>query len=225
LEDSRVARTYALSDIHGCLDKLQRLVDRCLLDTKEEPARFVFLGDYIDRGQDSRGVLEFVIDLQRRQPGRVVCLTGNHEDLALNAIDDPGEIDQWVVYNGGDKALRSYGVTHPSEVPADHVAWLRALATHYDDGLRFFVHAGIDPARPLDRQQRHDMLWMREPFLSDIRDFGRFIVHGHTPVRGGQPDLRANRVNIDTAAVLGGPLTAAVFDDSKAGPIGFLQEG
>ncbi len=218
-----MARTYALSDIHGCLTKLEALVAQCRADGGDS-AQFVFLGDYIDRGPDSRGVLEFVIDLQRRTPGRVVCLTGNHEDLALNAIDDPGEIDQWVVYNGGDKALRSYGVTRPSELPADHVAWLRALATHHDDGLRFFVHAGIDPARPLDRQQRHDMLWMREPFLSDPRDFGRFIVHGHTPVRGGQPDLRANRVNIDTAAVLGGPLTAAVFDDSKPEPIGFLQE-
>jgi len=219
-----MARTYALSDIHGCLTKLDALVARCRADGGDS-AQFVFLGDYIDRGPDSRGVLEFVIDLQRRMPDDITCLTGNHEDLALNAIDDPSEIDQWVTYNGGDKALRSYDVTHPSELPADHVAWLRALATHHDDGLRFFVHAGIDPAQPLDRQQRHDMLWMREPFLSDPRDFGRFIVHGHTPVRGGQPDLRTNRVNIDTAAVLGGPLTAAVFDDSQAEPIGFLQEG
>ena len=96
--------------------------------------------------------------------------------------------------------------------------------THHDDGRRFFVHAGIDPARPLDRQNRHDLLWMREPFLSDPRDYGRFIVHGHTPIKGGQPDLRVNRVNIDTAAVLGGPLTAAVFDEVQTAPIGFLQE-
>ena len=218
-----MARTYALSDIHGCLSKLEGLVAQCRADGGDT-AKFVFLGDYIDRGPDTRGVLEFVIDLQRRMPSQVICLCGNHEDLALNAIDDTTETDQWVVYNGGDKALRSYGVTRPSEVPADHVAWLRALATHHDDGLRFFVHAGIDPTRPLDRQQRHDLLWMREPFLSDPRDHGRFIVHGHTPLRGGQPDLRANRVNIDTAAVMGGPLTAAVFDESKPGPIGFLQD-
>ncbi len=219
-----MARTYALSDIHGCLDKLEGLVARCRADGGDS-AKFVFLGDYIDRGPDSRGVLEYVIDLQRRRPGDVVCLCGNHEDLALHAIDDPGEIDQWVVRNGGDKALRSYGATRPSELPSDHVAWLRALATQYDDGKRLFVHAGINPARPLDRQDRHDLLWMREPFLSDQRDHGRFIVHGHTPVRGGRPDLRTNRVNIDTAAVLGGPLTAAVFDDSKREPIAFLQQG
>ena len=217
-------RTYAMSDIHGCRDRLERLLARCQADAQSEPTRFVFLGDYIDRGPDSRGVLDCLIDLQSRRPGDVACLSGNHEDMALNAIDDRSQIDQWVVYNGGDKALRSFGVTHPSEVPARYVDWMRALATHHDDGARFFVHAGIDPNRPLDRQDRHDMLWMREPFLSDPRDFGRFIVHGHTPLRGGRPDLRRNRVNIDTAAVLGGPLTAAVFHDNISAPVGFLQE-
>jgi predicted MPP superfamily phosphohydrolase len=218
-------RTYALSDIHGCLNKLLGLVARCRNDARDDAARFVFLGDYIDRGPDSRGVIEYLIDLKSRQPADVVCLCGNHEDLALSAIDDPGEIDQWVVANGGDKTLRSYDVTAPPEMPASHVEWMRALPTHHDDGRRFFVHAGIDPSRPLDRQDRHDLLWMREPFLSDPRDYGRFIVHGHTPQRGGRPDLRTNRVNIDTAAVAGGPLTAAIFDDGESAPIGFLQEG
>ena len=217
-------RTYAFSDIHGCLNKLEGLVTRCRADAGGETPRFMFLGDYIDRGPDSRGVIEFIMDMQSRRPDDVVCLVGNHEDLALAAIDDPGEAEQWIVGNNGDKTLRSYGVTDPRALPANHVAWMRALLTHHDDGLRFFVHAGIDPSRPLDRQQRDDMLWMREPFLSDPRDHGRFIVHGHTPQRSGQPDLRANRVNIDTAAVLGGPLTAAIFDDRTAGPIGFLQQ-
>ncbi len=217
-------RIYAMSDIHGCRDKLERLMARCQADAKDEPAQFVFLGDYIDRGPDSRGVLDYLIDLQHHRPGDVTCLCGNHEDMALNAIDDPSQIDQWVVHNGGDKALRSFGVTRPSEVPARYVDWMRALTTHHDDGARFFVHAGINPDRPLDRQDRHDMIWMREPFLSDPRDFGRFVVHGHTPRRDGRPDLRRNRVNIDTAAVLGGPLTAAVFHDNIPAPVGFLQE-
>ncbi len=217
-------RTYALSDIHGCLDKLERLVTRCMDDAGAEPATFAFLGDFVDRGPDSRGVLQFVVGMESRRPGQVICLAGNHEDMALNAIDHPDEAGPWIARNGGDKMLRSYGVAAPAELPADHVAWLRALKTHHDDGLRFFVHAGIDPAKPLDRQDRHDMLWMREPFLSDPRDHGRFIVHGHTPLKGGQPDLRTNRVNIDTAAVMGGPLTAAVFDERQAAPIAFLQE-
>lgn len=216
-------RTYAIGDIHGCLGKLERLVERCLSDAGDRPATFVFLGDAIDRGPDSRGVIGYLIAFERRHQD-TICLCGNHEDLALNAIDDPAAIELWVGRNGGDKMLMSYGVSEPSQLPADHVAWLRARPTHHDDGLRFFVHAGIDPSRPLDRQERHDLLWMREPFLSDPRDFGRFIVHGHTPLREGKPDLRANRVNVDTAAVLGGPLTAAVFEEGKRGPVGFLQE-
>jgi serine/threonine protein phosphatase 1 len=217
-------RTYALSDIHGHLNKLVALVARCRSDADDAAAKFVFLGDYIDRGPDSRGVIEYLMDLQDRQPRDVVCLCGNHEDLALKAIDDPGEIDQWVANNSGDTTLRSYGVTAPLDLPARHVDWMRALGTYHDDSRRFFVHAGIDPSRPLDRQDRHDLLWMRQPFLSDPRDYGRLIVHGHTPLKAGQPDLRTNRVNIDTGAGFGGPLTAAIFDDHTTAPIGFLQE-
>src|SRR4051812_40992900 len=165
-----MSRTYALSDIHGHLNKLTGLVAQCRSDAGGDGARFIFLGDYIDRGPDSRGVVEYLIDFQRRQPGDVVCLCGNHEDLALSAIDDAGAIPQWVAANSGDTTLRSYGVMAPSALPAGHVAWMRALGTHHDDGRRFFVHAGIDPSRPLDRQDRHDLLWMREPFLSDSRD-------------------------------------------------------
>ena len=219
-----MARTYALSDIHGHLNKLVALVAQCQSDAGNASAKFVFLGDYIDRGPNSRGVIEYLMDLQHRQPGAVVCLCGNHEDLALSAIDDPGKIDQWVATNNGDTTLRSFGVTAPSELPAKHVDWMRALGTHHDDGRRFFVHAGIDPSRPLDQQDRHDLLWMRQPFLSDSRDYGRLIVHGHTPLKGGQPDLRANRLNIDTGAGFGGPLTAAIFDDRTTAPVGFLQE-
>lgn len=215
-------RTYAIGDIHGCLGKLEELVAKCLSDAGREPAAFVFLGDAIDRGPDSRGVIEYLIDFERRRP-ETVCLCGNHEDMALNAIDDLAAAEVWVVRNGGDKMLASYGVTSPAQIPADHVAWMRARPTHHDDGLRFYVHAGIDPSRPLDQQTRRDMLWMREPFLSDPRDFGRFVVHGHTPLREGAPDLRANRVNLDTAAVLGGPLTAAIFEDGMRKPTGFLQ--
>ena len=217
-------RTYAIGDIHGCLDKLERLVERCLADAGREPPTFVFLGDAIDRGPDSRGTVQYLMEFQQRHPMRTICLCGNHEDMMLGALADPGLAPHWIDRNGGAAMLRSYSVTDSAELPRDHVEWMRALPTHHDDGLRLFVHAGIDPALPLDRQRRRDMLWMREPFLSDPRDFGRFIVHGHTPLMEGQPDLRPNRVNLDTAAVLGGPLTAGVFDDVRVKPIGFLQE-
>ena len=107
-----------------------------------------------------------------------------------------------------------------------HLLWLAALPLCHDDGLRFFVHAGVDLAVPLNRQEAEVMLWMREPFLtrSDRVDCGRFVVHGHTPQRSGVPDLRRHRVNLDTAAVIGGPLTAAAFDDSRPEPLGFLTD-
>ena len=124
---------------------------------------------------------------------------------------------------GGLATLKSYGVAEPRELPRAHVDWLRALPLRYDDGRRFFVHAGVNPATPLETQDDFDLLWIREPFLSHRGDYGRLIVHGHTPLVDGVPDLRGNRLNLDTGAVFGGPLTAAVFDDAQTEPIGFLQ--
>jgi serine/threonine protein phosphatase 1 len=217
-------RTYAIGDIHGCLDKLERLVARCRSDAGSGVLNLVFLGDAVDRGPDSCGVVKYLMALQQDARGQVICLCGNHEDMALGSIADPSAAPHWIARNGGAEMLRSYGVARPEDLPADHVEWMRALPTHHDDGMRFYVHAGIDPERPLDAQKRRDMLWMREPFLSDRRDFGRFVVHGHTPLKDGRPDLQVNRVNVDTAAVLGGPLTAAIFNDEQRGPLGFLQE-
>jgi serine/threonine protein phosphatase 1 len=100
---------------------------------------------------------------------------------------------------------------------------MRALRLSYDDGRRFFVHAGVDPRKPLAEQEAVDMLWIREPFLSDTRGYGRLVVHGHTPMTAGAPDLRGNRLNLDTGAVFGGPLSAAAFDDTQTAPLVFLQ--
>jgi serine/threonine protein phosphatase 1 len=153
-----------------------------------------------------------------------IFLTGNHEAMALEAIEDETAMSHWLL-NGGDATLESYGVSTVGELPADHLAWLRALKFSHDDGRRLFVHAGINPGRPLDDQNNHDLIWIREPFLSDRRDHGRFIVHGHTPLRAGVPDLRSNRLNIDTGAAYGNALTAAIFTDDEVVPIGFLQAG
>jgi serine/threonine protein phosphatase 1 len=215
-------RTYAIGDIHGCLRQLEALVAQCVAEAAGARIRFVFLGDYIDRGPDSLGVIAFLMALQAHAAADVVCLSGNHEELALAALSGGDNLSQWL-RNGGDKTLRSYGVAAPGDMPPDHMAWLRSLSLSYDDGLRFFVHAGVDPSRPLDRQSDDDMRWIREPFLSDLRDYGRLVVHGHTPRKDGAPDQKPNRLNLDTAAVLGGPLTAAIFDDQTKAPLGFLQ--
>jgi serine/threonine protein phosphatase 1 len=215
-------KTYAIGDIHGSLAKLRDLIGHCERDADGEPMTLIFIGDYIDRGPDSRGVVDYVMSLEAKLGANAIVLKGNHEELALAAYDGSMSAGNWLL-NGGDKALRSYGITKARELPADHVAWFRALRLSFDDGQRLFVHAGIDPARPLDDQDPHDLVWIREPFLSDARDHGRLIVHGHTPLRTGMPDLRANRVNIDTGAVYGGPLTAAVFVAEQRDPIRFIQ--
>jgi len=214
--------TYAIGDIHGSLSKLRGLMARCADHAQGRPATFVFLGDYIDRGPDSAGVVRYVIELQSQMREQVIALKGNHEAVALGVVDRTMPADYWLNL-GGAATLRSYGVDSARALPAEHLDWLRSLRSSYDDGRRFFVHAGIDPELPLDAQREHDMLWIREPFLSDRRDYARLIVHGHTPLARGTPDLRGNRLNLDTAAVFGGPLTAAVFAGDARRPIEFLQ--
>ena len=215
--------TFAVGDIHGCLDKLNRLIAACEVRAAGRPARYVFVGDYIDRGPQSRDVIEFLRERQAARPGTIVCLRGNHEQMAIDAHASDRAVPLWLA-NSGASTLRNY---EDGRISDEHLAWLTALPFCHDDGLRFFVHAGVDLDAPLDRQEPEVMLWMREPFLTycDEIDRGRLIVHGHTPLRTGKPDLRRRRLNLDTAAVMGGPLTAAAFDDTQAQPLGFLTDG
>src|ERR1700689_3981861 len=142
--------------------------------------------------------------------------------MALAAIDGSGPARLWLA-QGGLATLESYRVTEPRDLPRAHVDWLRALPLSHDDGRRFFVHAGVNPGTPLEAQDHYDLLWIREPFLSHRGDYGRLIVHGHTPLADGVPDLRDNRLNLDTGAVFGGGAPAAVFDHAQTDPIGFQQ--
>jgi Calcineurin-like phosphoesterase len=215
-------RIHAIGDIHGSLAKLRKLIARCECDADGRAMMFVFLGNYIDRGPDSRGVVECVMELQARPEVDVIALMGNHEALALAAFDDSLPAGNWLA-EGGDCTLQSYGVANVYALPARHIDWLRSLRLSYDDGERLFVHAGVNPERPLDDQHDADLLWIREPFLSDARNYGRLIVHGHTPTKAGMPDLRVNRLNLDTGAGYGGSLTAAVFADGGTGPMAFLH--
>jgi serine/threonine protein phosphatase 1 len=217
-----VSLTYAIGDIHGSLDKLRRLLGRCREHAGGRAMTFVFVGDYIDRGPDSAGVIRCLIDLQSGQRERVVTLLGNHEAMALDVIAGAIPPEPWLS-QGGAATLASYGVTGPADLPREHVEWLRSLRRTYDDGQRFFVHAGVDPAQPLDAQEDDVLIWIREPFLSYRGEYGRLIVHGHTPVAAGKPDLCGNRLNLDTGAVYGGPLTAAVFDATQRNPLAFFQ--
>jgi serine/threonine protein phosphatase 1 len=213
--------TYAIGDIHGSLDKLKSLIAACRQDAAGREMILVFIGDYIDRGPESAGVVRFVLSLQQEMRERIITLKGNHEAWALAILDGEMPLGPWLL-NGGAATLESYGVGDVEDLPRAHLDWMRSLQLTYDDGRRFFVHAGVDPQRPLGAQEESVLLWIREPFLDDERDYGRLVVHGHTPLPAGKPDLRHNRLNLDTAAVFGGPLTAAVFDDTQTNPLTYL---
>jgi serine/threonine protein phosphatase 1 len=214
--------TYAVGDVHGSLDKLKALVEACREHADGREMRFVFLGDYIDRGPDSAGVLRFMMSLQADLPKQIVALMGNHEAWALSLLDGVVPVGAWL-RNGGAETLLSYGVKDVGNLPRAHLEWMRSLRLFFDDGRRFFVHAGVNPSRPLDAQDAEELLWIRMPFLTNRRDYGRLIVHGHTPLENEKPELHSNRLNLDTAAAFGGPLTAAVFNDAQTEPLSFLQ--
>ena len=217
-------RVYAVGDVHGCADRLATLHAAITADLAARPIRhstLVHLGDYVDRGPDSAGVVA------RIAAGPAITATvnllGNHERMMLDALaaDDPRAIAHWLM-NGAAPSLASWGVPRgaaprdwAARIPADHLARLRGLAlTHRSDDY-LFVHAGIRPGRPLRRQLEEDLIWIREPFLSYAGDLGAVIVHGHTPVPA--PVVRPNRIGIDTGAVLGGPLTCAVLEADQVG--------
>ncbi len=224
-------RVYAVGDIHGCLERLRALHDAIAADLAERPvarAVLIHLGDLIDRGPDSAGVVAFLSGRPRpRGIAETTTLLGNHEAMMLAALEAPEEDDAarlWVV-NGGADALFSWGVPRQVEpkdwaahLPAAHLAFLRALPLSVRLDGYLFVHAGIRPGVPIAQQERHDLLWIREPFLSSKADHGAVVVHGHTPRPA--PEVRPNRIGIDTGAVMGGTLTCLVLE---ADQLGFLS--
>lgn len=217
--------TFAIGDIHGCLHLLVDLLEQVERVAAGNPYRIVCLGDLVDRGPDSAGVIRLLREMQARDPELLVCLKGNHEDLMLRAAAGrPTATATWLA-NGGSDTLESFGARDASEMPADILAWIEACPTFREEERRYFVHAGLNPAYDRASQRDADRLWIRDAFLESEHDFGRYVVHGHTPVRSGRPDVRRTRLNIDTAAAYGGFLTAAIFTDDEDRALGFLQAG
>jgi serine/threonine protein phosphatase 1 len=217
--------TFAIGDIHGCFDKLKSLIAACEFVSAGRDARFVCIGDYVDRGPDTRRVIDFLIHKQLHEKDRFICLRGNHEEMlsrAANTERSDHELMNWWA-NGGEQTLDSYGVNDPSALPDEHLALIQALPMKFSDEKRLYVHAGIRPGVSLAAQSEMDLLWIREPFLSSEESHGAFVVHGHTPTISRMPDLRANRLNIDTGACFGGPLTAALFSSDDVLPRLFLS--
>lgn len=216
--------TYAIGDIHGCGDLLDALLARIEDHAAGRERHLVFLGDYVDRGPDSAAVLKTVSRLHWSEPDRVTCLMGNHERMLLDAIQTKEAEFHWLD-NGGEATLASFGVGEIVDIPQTVIDWIENLPTLHEDKMRWYVHAGFPPGSDPRASSDHDRLWIREPFLGDDRDFGRHVVHGHTPRRDGRPELRLYRTNLDTGAVYGGPLTAGVFGNEAGPALGFLQVG
>jgi serine/threonine protein phosphatase 1 len=220
----RKALTFAIGDIHGCFEELRSLVHFCSKSAGDIEHDFLLLGDYVDRGPASRDVIGYLMREQAAAPSRFRCLRGNHDEMlsiAANRYRSDAELIQWWA-NGGETTLEAYRIGDPSDMPADHLAWIRALPVCLHHGNRFFVHAGIRPGIPLGDQSEDDMLWIREPFLSSEAWHGALVIHGHTPTATGVPDVRSNRINLDTGACFGGPLTAAAFSSREMWPLFFL---
>ncbi|MGL4320249.1 MAG: metallophosphoesterase family protein [Paracoccaceae bacterium] len=224
-------RSYAIGDIHGQLEKLQIAHAFIAEDmAKYGAAPVVHVGDLVDRGPDSRGVIDYLMQGQASGQDWVV-LKGNHDRMFTGFLASEDHHDPRLVATlswlhprlGGGATLASYGVVNAADrpiapvyaealaaVPAAHRSYIDALPVMHRIGKAVFVHAGIRPGVPLEAQVEDDLVWIREPFLSDDRDHGALIVHGHTVVE--QPIHYGNRVNIDTAAGYGGPVTAIVIE-------------
>lgn len=232
-----IERAYAIGDVHGQLDELARAherirADRLRVGDLESPV--IHLGDLVDRGPESAEVVEY-LSMGPAWAGPWVILKGNHDFMFghfLTAADphDPGlraDLTWLDPRLGGDKTLASYGVEVAGErplgevwveakarVPAAHLAFIDGLPLMYRHDEAAYVHAGIRPGVPLDRQSPQDLMWIRQPFLDDRRDHGLLIVHGHTALDA--PHLYGNRLNLDSGAGYGRPLTAAVIEGREA---------
>ena len=229
--DAPQGTVYAVGDIHGRLDLLLKLEAMIRDDVARlgvgAPSLLVFLGDYVDRGPASRGVLEH---LSVRSPlcSEEVFLRGNHEQVLLDFLASPDILDSWSQF-GGLETLFSYGLRpklplaeeakselqaqFSAALPPAHLAFLQHTKLSHETAAQFFVHAGINPRAPLAQQKPSDMLWIRDEFLNSTKRHEKLIIHGHTPAP--EPEILSNRINVDTGAYVTGKLSCAVLEGNS----------
>jgi serine/threonine protein phosphatase 1 len=212
--------TYVIPDIHGRCDLLNEALAGIAARSGGEAGVIVTIGDYVDKGPDSKAVVDRLLSGVDAGPS-LIALKGNHDALMVEALRDPSKMAAWMG-KGGDAALASYG-GDPAAVPQTHIAWLDQLRLMHVDAHRLYVHAGVDPAIPLDRQSEATLLWKRYPkgFPDGYGDL--HVVHGHDNFPDG-PLLYPGRTNLDTLAWRTGRLTVGVFDDAKpGGPVDLIE--
>lgn len=193
---------FAIGDIHGSYDKLVNLFN---ILPVEENDTIVFLGDYIDRGKDSRKVIEFLLDIKNKRKN-TVFLMGNHERMFLDYLG--GKNTELFLLNGGNETIKDYKKDDKVIVPEEHLTFFKSLEKIFVTDDYIFVHAGLKPAVAIDRQKEEDLLWIRGEFIFSEFDFKKKVIFGHTPMKSYQPYSDKYKIGIDTGAVYGGFLTA-----------------
>lgn len=205
-------KTFVVGDVHGCLEMLKRLMDKIPWDPSTD--RLIFIGDYIDRGKDSRGVVEFVLALKEHSP-HVQCLIGNHEEMFLDYLSDTDS--QTFILNGGLTTIRSYKEGQRSRkdplVPPAHRDFFSSLLHMIELEQYYIVHAGFRPHMRIEDQELFDMIWIRDGFIYSDYDFGKVVIFGHTPFNS--PMIMKNKIGIDTGAVYGNCLTCLELPERR----------
>ena len=203
-------KCYAVGDIHGCLDELSGLLE----DLPLEPSDcLIFLGDYIDRGPDSKGVVDYLLEWRKRQEMEIIFLKGNHEDMFLSYIGLPGKHGEAFLSNGGGATLASYGVSPiesplqiPSRIPPAHLQFFQELRAYHAIKPFLCVHAGIHPQKPLGEQNEEELLWIRDPFIQNTHSLPYTVIFGHTPHKDVLFHL-PYKIGLDTGLVYGNQLS------------------
>lgn len=205
-------KTFIVGDVHGCLGMLQRLMDH--IGWRPEVDRLIFLGDFIDRGSESRGVVEYVLEISKRSE-HVECLMGNHEKILLDFLD--GRDMNTFFVNGGLATLNSYRGETPKYggflIPDEHLSFFRSLKLLIELDDFYIVHAGFRPGVPIEQQTTEDLLWIRDSFIFSNYYFGKRVIFGHTPF--AQPLVMENKIGLDTGAVYGNRLTCLELPSLK----------
>ena len=197
-------KIFVVGDIHGCFDKLCALMDKIPIDFNRD--LLIFIGDYIDRGSSSIEVVDYLVNLKQRLP-ETIFLKGNHEDMLENYLDGSDRFTY--LLNGGQRTLDAY-LNHSQNpggypVPSEHLEFFNSLNLYYQTDDYIFVHAGLRKKIPLEKQEKMDLLWIRDEFIYSDFDFGKRVIFGHTPFR--EPLVQKNKIGIDTGAVYGNKLT------------------
>ena len=200
--------TFVMSDIHGCSKQLKEMLNIFSFNKEDE---FIFLGDYIDRGPDSRGVLDILMLLEQHH--KCVFLKGNHEKLLLDSLAGDEDMLDTFIYNGGMHTLNSFSddpfhrnyEKKLKEIPEKYIKFIEQMKLFHETDTHFFVHAGVFPSNGIKERKEGNLLWIRDDFLHSKEDFGKIVIHGHTPEF--EPVIKQNRIGIDTGCCFGGKLT------------------